>query len=354
MHQNIGIRFKGIAVMIDDGCRGREADTYILMTKLAHIPAAIHIFGDTEQGLPVHISSIDKSFNEFVNRSQKSLMKRLLQQGFPNITLLRQYRMHYKLLAFPKKRFYNDELFSVGSANVYIKPKVADCLKEILELEKPDTEYIRLLYVKVANAKLRYTSSPPSRVNLETLEWVLGAVRKLNSVFGKDTQAKVLMITPYHRQATEYRKAMYDERRRDNERVGIIDYAQFASVCTVEEARGYEAEIVILGLVDVRADRVDDFSGMADEDKAYLAVARATKVLWIIGGRFEGYSARLRELRHAVLEYKRMICRTGSCIPVKAPRPTRPIPHDLATPGELREANLVDRLRDTRRRVRLR
>lgn len=77
---------------------------------------------------------------------------------------MRQYRMHYKLLAFPKKRFYNDELFSVGSANFYVKSKVADFLKEILELEKSDTEYIGLLYVKVANAKLSYTSSPPSPV----------------------------------------------------------------------------------------------------------------------------------------------------------------------------------------------
>lgn len=53
---------------------------------------------------------------------------------------------------------------SVGSANFYVKSKVADFLKEILELEKSDTEYIGLLYVKVANAKLSYTSSPPSPV----------------------------------------------------------------------------------------------------------------------------------------------------------------------------------------------
>lgn len=66
--QNVGIRFKGIAVMIDDGCRDREADTYIPMTKLAHIPADTHIFGDMEQDLPAHISNMDKSFNEFVNR----------------------------------------------------------------------------------------------------------------------------------------------------------------------------------------------------------------------------------------------------------------------------------------------
>lgn len=68
MLQNVGIRFKGIAVMIDDGCRDREADTYIPMTKLAHIPADTHIFGDMEQDLPAHISNMDKSFNEFVNR----------------------------------------------------------------------------------------------------------------------------------------------------------------------------------------------------------------------------------------------------------------------------------------------
>ncbi|KAK7734340.1 hypothetical protein SLS57_000032 [Botryosphaeria dothidea] len=64
--------------------------------------------------------------------------------------------MHYKLLAFPKKRFYNDELFSFGSANFYVKSKVADFLKEILELEKSDTEYIGLLLRELRHAVFEY------------------------------------------------------------------------------------------------------------------------------------------------------------------------------------------------------
>ncbi|KAH7063226.1 AAA domain-containing protein [Macrophomina phaseolina] len=70
VRQNIGQRFKGLAVLIDEASRDREADTMVPLTKLSQMPLAVHLIGDINQGLPVHISNCN--CNEFADRGKMS------------------------------------------------------------------------------------------------------------------------------------------------------------------------------------------------------------------------------------------------------------------------------------------
>lgn len=145
-----GHNFKGLAVTIDEASRDRELDTYIPLVTFEKRPVAVHLFGDINQGLPVHMSSTYKGYNEFSERGRMPLMNRLIQQGFPFITLKRQYRMHNTLFKYPNERYYDSALITDSSANRPLADNLAAALKEILDLkEKIQHDHLRLQYVEI-------------------------------------------------------------------------------------------------------------------------------------------------------------------------------------------------------------
>ncbi|KAL1624975.1 hypothetical protein SLS54_003701 [Diplodia seriata] len=358
VRQNAGVGFNGIAVTIDEGSRDREADTYIPLTKLSSHPVALHIFGDMKQGLPVHISSLVKGFNEFVHRGKLPLMNRLISQGYPFIALKRQYRMHRILMAFPNRRFYDSKLITDGEANIPLPPQLANCLQEIsgLEGEVPQ-DVLRLLYFDVKDSTLRKSSNSSSRANLEHVEFVMTIVRKLQDTLGESTKERVMIQTPYRRQASVYRDYLIDAYRKERSAGEGVDQNLLPVVKTVDSAQGSEADIVILDLVNINADKPSDIGHMSDENRACVALTRAKEVLWIVGGSFRGDLADVRfdpeeekekadplmplqkKKLLAILELKRDLNRESRSLNIQKPALTRPIPPDLDQSYEHAEIN---------------
>ncbi|KAL1643459.1 hypothetical protein SLS58_004817 [Diplodia intermedia] len=357
VRQNAGVNFNGIAVAIDEGSRDREADTYIPLTKLSSHPVALHIFGDMKQGLPVHISSLGKGFNEFINRGKLPLMNRLISQGYPFIALKKQYRMHRILMAFPNQRFYDSTLITDDEANKALNPELAKCLQEIsgFEGEIPD-DILRLLYFEVSDSTVRKSSNTHSRANLEHVEFVMTIIKKLQATLGGRTRKTVMIQTPYRRQASAYRDYIIDAYRKERSAGGGVDQNLLPDVRTVDSAQGSEADIVILDLVNVSADKQGDIGHMSDENRACVALTRAKQVLWVVGGAFRGKlsDVRLRDDEKekanplmplpskkllAILELKRDMTWESRCLKIEKPVLTRPIPSDLDPSYEHSEIN---------------
>lgn len=139
LRQNAGMSTNWkLAIMIDEAYRDREADSYIPLAKFKHQIVAVHLLGDTKQATPVCVSS--EKMNEFTQRGKLSLMKRLVNQGFPFHRLVQQYRMDSTLFAFPNMFTYEGLLKTAASANLPINQDVGLALTQILGYKPQDKE----------------------------------------------------------------------------------------------------------------------------------------------------------------------------------------------------------------------
>ncbi|KAL1643460.1 hypothetical protein SLS58_004819 [Diplodia intermedia] len=291
VRQNAGVSGTGkVALLLDEAGRDREADTLIPIAKFGDQVVSLHLFGDIKQGGPVCVSS--NSTNEFIERGRTSLMERLIEQGLKYQPLLTQYRMHRLLFDFPNRFIYEKKLRTSSTANLPLDKDLGDMLCAILGNKGGDFKQwdkARLQYIQVTDGVLRRSSRSHSRANLQNVEWTMVALEKLQQVLKEETRQRLTILTPYKRQREEYDDRILRLRREKN-----LTSSEVPQTATIDSYQGHETDIILLDLVNTRAGKAADIGFIKDDRRANVAITRAKKVLWIIGGPFQGRLAELK------------------------------------------------------------
>ena len=228
-------------VLLDEGGQCMEACTWGLLRSQVQ---RIVIVGDINQ-LPALVSDTGKTLLH-----DRSLMKRLLDQGYPSQLLKTQRRMHPEIFKYPNRAFYNNLLLT-------------EYTPVVVEEEGDMSPY------KV----LRTTSEPracgSSFDNDEEADVCVAEALKAKRMY-----ESVVILVPYQAQCRR-----------------VLAHKSDIEVFTIDSYQGREADAVILSIVRTR-----ELGFWADERRLTVALTRARHYLRIIGAS-DKWTGKLQELR---------------------------------------------------------
>jgi senataxin len=235
-------------VLEDEAAQCIEPESLLAMRQTTK---KVVLFGD-----PYQLSGFVQSPVAKNARYDRSLMKRLMEAGFPSIFLDTQHRMHPEISQFPSRYIYKGEL------------KDGDSVKKISN-DYPLKPY---QLIHIANGKEAFAESAGktrTRCNMTEVSWVRNWLKK-KLVPAKD----VAVITPYQGQ----RQRLSDQLLCFN---GV-------SVQTVDSFQGQESEVVILSLVRTHG----GIGFLGELERLNVALTRAKRAFIIVGNlkHFSKYS----------------------------------------------------------------
>lgn len=212
------------SVFLDEAGQCMEAHVWGL---LRHSVQFLCMTGDIRQ-LPAQTSESGKILGH-----NRSLMQRLLEQGYPSTTLTKQRRMHPEISKFPNQEFYNGELEDVDVDKSVKKPY------QVMQVDGKEVE-----------DKTSYSNS-------KEVEVCVSLVEKLSSEYGN-----IVVITPYSAQC----------RLLLSNKLGV-------PIHTIDSFQGKEADCVIVSMVRTGS----DVGFWSDSRRLTVALTRAKYKLVIVG-----------------------------------------------------------------------
>jgi hypothetical protein len=273
IRHNFGHEANDIVIIADEDGQALEPTAWIpvsLLRNADRVKAVIR-FGDRLQ-LPLLALSTTSRFSEFGPQMGRSLLDRHLSSHPPAAVLNTQYRMHPTLSEFPNFHTYQKRLRNAKSTkemgvDVIFEARLIQWAKNsLLSTYTPDTDFTRLLGVKVSNAFFETDPVTKSRSN-EAIVHVISEM--LFALFEKEPypETSITIITPYTAQ-----RALHMTTIKSLHTYTGLPYANLPKVHTVDAMQGHESNVIILDWVIGSG---DNLGFVADDRRANVALTRA-------------------------------------------------------------------------------
>ena len=215
--------------------------------------------------------------NEFHEQRSVSLIERKIRSGFPAVALEEQRRAAEILMRGANMFHYSGKLVTPFYPD--LDPKLRNLLPSLagFHLAASDSiEKSRLAWLEIDSPvyENKYTGSRANPMNAAVVRRCLIRVRE---VYGKTTNAKVMLATPYKRQKELYLSMACELK----DTLGFTD-KELPRICTIDSLIGREASFVILDLVN---NGTEGF--LRDIRRSCVAFTRAKDMFLVIGGKFK-------------------------------------------------------------------
>ena len=242
-------------VFIDEAAQGLEPASWIPIIKAERV-----IFAGDHCQLPPTIKSIDAAraglditlFEKAINRNKADVM------------LLEQYRMNNRIMEFPSRIFYNDQL----TANILVAD--AKIFAEDLPVEFIDTAGTGYFEQVDEETFSTYNREESNLLILHFTDYI----NKLETMDLLKGVRNIGIISPYKAQVSLLQEALKTGLAAD-QISGII------SINTVDSFQGQERDIIYISLV--RSNEKGEIGFLSDIRRMNVAMTRARKKLVIIG-----------------------------------------------------------------------
>jgi ATP-dependent RNA/DNA helicase IGHMBP2 len=249
-----GKKFK--TVFIDEAGQALEPASWIPLLRSDRV-----IFAGDHQQLPPTIKSVDAA--------RRGLSKTLFEKGIENqpgqVSMLQvQYRMHEKIMQFPSRYFYRNELIAHESVRSHLlRPHVSP-----------------ISFIDTAGCGFYEKQDPEtlSRMNEEEAHLLIQQVEVLIEDIGTnawmDEQITMGIITPY--------SAQVDQLHKIAEASSILEpLYRFITINTVDAFQGQERDVIAISFV--RSNEKGEVGFLSDIRRTNVAMTRARKKLIMIG-----------------------------------------------------------------------
>ncbi|KAK0191970.1 RNA helicase [Armillaria mellea] len=275
---NLGVKSGHFAyIFIDEAGQGKEPEIMIPIKGLANKHTNVVLAGDLKQLGPIVHSRLARDLG-----LKESYLARLMRRPCYGLSswdggvsgglavtimqLVKNFRSHPDILAFPNEQFYGNQLQACGD------PAVTKSLENLDELP---TKKFPIVFHSVVGRDQRESSSP-SFFNISEATLVKKYCASL--IAKKGIRAEhIAVITPYHAQ----RMKILDLFRRDSKLKDI-------RVGSVEEFQGQERRIIIMSTVRsnpefITSDIQRTLGFVASPHRFNVAVTRAQALLIVVG-----------------------------------------------------------------------
>ncbi|KAI0371390.1 P-loop containing nucleoside triphosphate hydrolase protein [Pilatotrama ljubarskyi] len=260
-------------IFIDEAGQGSEPEvlTAAIKTLVANDTRVV-LSGDPKQLGPVIRSSIARELG-----LGKSYLERLMERpvyydastgrGRSFIKLVKNFRSHGTILAYPNEKFYDGELEVCGA------PSQINSFLDSAQLVSPR---FPIVFHAIAGENERESSSP-SYFNIDEATEVVEYIKELLKDRRHPIRAKDIgVITPYFAQVRKIRKLL--------QRANINDL----KVASVEEFQGQERRVIIISTVRSNRDLLSydakfTLGFVSNPRRFNVAITRAQALLIVIG-----------------------------------------------------------------------
>ncbi len=249
-----GMRFR--TVFIDEAAQALEPASWIPIIKADRV-----VFAGDHCQLPPTIKSIDAARAGL----NITLFEKAIKRNKADVMLMEQYRMNIRIMAFPSRIFYNDQLMAnISVADWNIFPD--DLPVEFIDtagcgfFEEVDEETRSTYNQEEADLLIRHFSHYISE---------LEAMNILEEVMN------IGIISPYKAQASLLQDALIGTGMVPEQISGNL------SINTVDSFQGQERDIIYISLV--RSNEKREIGFLSDIRRMNVAMTRARKKLVIIG-----------------------------------------------------------------------
>ncbi|KAK0496609.1 P-loop containing nucleoside triphosphate hydrolase protein [Armillaria luteobubalina] len=275
---NLGVKSGHFAyIFIDEAGQGKEPEIMIPIKGLANKHTNVVLAGDLMQLGPIVHSRLARDLG-----LKESYLARLMQRPCYGLSqwdggvsgglavtimqLVKNFRSHPDILAFPNEQFYGNQLQACGD------PVLTRSLENTDDLP---TKKFPIVFHSVVGRDQREESSP-SYFNISEATLVKNYCASLTAKKGIRAE-HIAVITPYHAQ----RMKILDLFRRDSKLKDI-------RVGSVEEFQGQERRIIIMSTVRSNPDFITEdikrtLGFVASPHRFNVAVTRAQALLIVIG-----------------------------------------------------------------------
>ncbi|KAG7439173.1 P-loop containing nucleoside triphosphate hydrolase protein [Guyanagaster necrorhizus] len=264
-------------IFIDEAGQGKEPEIMIPIKGLANKHTNVVLAGDLKQLGPIVHSRLARDLG-----LKESYLARLMQRpcyglspwdggvsgglGVTIMQLVKNFRSHPDILAFPNEKFYGNQLQACGD------PLLTKSLETTDELP---TKRFPIVFHSVVGRDQRESSSP-SFFNISEATLVKKYCASL--IAKKGIRAEhIAVITPYHAQRMKILDLFHRDAKLSDIRVG-----------SVEEFQGQERRIIIMSTVRSNAEFITSdirrtLGFVASPHRFNVAVTRAQALLVVIG-----------------------------------------------------------------------
>ncbi|KAK4548249.1 hypothetical protein LTR36_010119 [Oleoguttula mirabilis] len=318
--RDFDISCKGYMVVMDEGPKDQEINSWNAVTALGSKVNGVMMFGDDKQLKPVNPGAGRKlQFNMFSERLAIPLPSRLVREGFQHVSLREQQRMHPVLSDFPSDEFYDALLRNAprvhGSLDI-VRPGMIDAaldpiLRKVLsESEKArytdgrlSEELYRLHYFEIVGERVQHPESCSSVVKEHVEVFFREMFPHLQSYFGDRTEEDLMIICGHGYAASHLNPCLFrvwlTSWQIQHYQTAVFELqakqknpdSHYPRIMTIDSAQGQEAFMVI---VDGSFQCRDMMGFMTDPGRCNVAMTRAKGVLWVLGGLLG-----LKDSRHA-------------------------------------------------------
>ncbi|KAJ1307031.1 hypothetical protein OPQ81_008010 [Rhizoctonia solani] len=258
-------------IFIDEAGQGSEPEVMIPILTMAGPKTNIILSGDPKQLGPVIRSPVARPLGlnvSYLDRLMASpAYDEVAMRGISVTKLLKNFRSHESIIAFPNEEFYRNELVANAPRNV------ADSLLNWNGLASPG---FPIVFEAVRGEDMQEERSPsyfnPHEASL-VKEYVQGLVPHIA------TPRNIGIVTPYKAQVRKIRKLLKDNG------VANID------IGSVEQFQGQERQVIIVSTVRSNQDLLSFDSKhtlgfVSNPKRLNVAITRAQSLLVVIGDPF--------------------------------------------------------------------
>jgi superfamily I DNA and/or RNA helicase len=194
----------------------------------------------------------------------RSLMERLMEEGYPSLVLDMQYRMHPHICDFPNRTFYEERL--LNAPNV-LEPRVwhSKAIVPSAAPSFPPSPFFDFRGREGQDSQGSSRNEPEAAVVLELLKTFLAAHRSLCDA------SSIGIITPYNAQVRLIEELLETGR----------DTPSGVEVRTIDGFQGREKDVIIVSTV--RCNASVDVGFLRDARRLNVCVTRARFSLWVVG-----------------------------------------------------------------------
>ncbi|KAG8743479.1 hypothetical protein FRC10_011952 [Ceratobasidium sp. 414] len=255
-------------IFIDEAGQASEPEVTVPVLPLAGRNTNIILSGDPKQLGPVIRSPVARQLGMSTSYLERLMSlpayDEVTMRGISVIKLLKNFRSHEAILAFPNEQFYRNELVACAS------PNATDTFLDWNRLASPG---FPVIFDAIAGEDMRESTSPsffnPHEASL-VKEYVEGLVPFMAST------KHIGIVTPYRAQVRKIRKLL--------EAINIRDI----DVGSVENFQGQERQVIILSTVRSNQDFLSfdlkhTLGFVANKRRLNVAITRAQALLIVVG-----------------------------------------------------------------------
>ncbi|KAG8756229.1 hypothetical protein FRC12_010636 [Ceratobasidium sp. 428] len=255
-------------IFIDEAGQASEPEVMIPVLPLVNSSTNVVLSGDPKQLGPVIRSPVARQLGMGTSYLERLMAlpayDEVIMRGISVIKLLKNFRSHESILAFPNRQFYRNELIPCAS------PNITETLLNWNGLASPR---FPIVFKAITGEDMRESTSP-SFFNPHEASLVKECVQSLVPYMA--TTKQIGIVTPYRAQVRKIRQLLRD--------IGIDDI----DIGSVEKFQGQERQVIILSTV--RSNK--DFLGfdlkhtlgfVANKQRLNVAITRAQALLIIVG-----------------------------------------------------------------------